>query len=105
MLCTTTASGQSLANISISTSLWHNGSPVASGTTFTCSNCNLGNGIGSWECVGPTCAGSYWVGAIDRLTLPAGWQWTSAGEGCTIPSATVLQCAVTTDPVTISASD
>lgn len=108
VLCTTTASGQSLAAINVTTSLWHNGSPVASGTPFNCKNCNLANGVGSWTCVGVTCAGSYWVGAIDKLTLPAGWVWNTPdpSSGCTVQtSGTVLQCAVTTEPVTVSPSN
>jgi hypothetical protein len=105
VLCQTTAPGQSMGQININSSLWHNGSGVGTGTPFACSNCNLGNSVGDWVCVGVTCAGSYWVGAIVRLTLPAGWAWVTPSPGCTIPSERVLQCVPTSGTVTVPATD
>lgn len=102
VLCTTTAVGQSMAGIHIETSIWHNATPAAQGTPYACVNCNLGNSIGEWLCVGPTCAGVYWIAAVDTLTLPDGWEWVTQPTGCqTLGSPQVLQCAINTESVVI----
>lgn len=102
VICFPTAPGQSLAQININSTLFHNGSNVAAGAPFACSNCNLGNSVGDWICGGVTCAGSYFVGAVDLLTLPVGWQWVTPGDGCTIQTnRRVMQCVPTTNAVTV----
>ncbi|MEV0734289.1 hypothetical protein [Polymorphospora sp. NPDC050346] len=96
VLCTTTAPGQSMGGIIVESAEWLNGSNVAAGNIFTCSNCILGNSVGA-NIGGPSASGTYWWSGLVTLVLPAGWIWSSTPPSCLLLADDMLQCSVTTD--------
>jgi hypothetical protein len=107
VLCTTTAPGQSMAGISIDSTLWLNSFPIADGNQWNCVNCNLGNSTGTYLCAGTAnCAGTYWVGSLPTLTLPAGWVWvTPVPSNCILLSPESMTCSVVTNTIVVPPAD
>jgi hypothetical protein len=101
--CTTTVPGQSMGLLSSRANLFHNGQPAASAPAGTCLNCNQISSSSPYSCVGQAnCAGSYWIGGVQLMQLPAPWIWTSWPERCTASTdQTALQCIALSTVVTI----
>ncbi len=104
VLCTTTAPGQWMAAIQVTSTLWLNGVNIAQGATFTCSACNLGNSTGADICAGTQCAGTYWVSGAATLTLPTGWVWSTYPSECISIAAAAIRCTAVSNTVTVLVS-
>lgn len=100
VLCTTTAPGQSMAGITVDSTLFYNGRNVARGTPFVCQNCNLGNSTGAYLMAGGS--GSYWIGGTFVFFLPSGWVWSGIPDGCLTLTASALECGSTSGTVYVS---
>lgn len=98
VICYTTAAGQSMGGIIVDSTEWHNGSNIANGVEFSCTDCNLGNSPGN-NIGGPSAWGTYFWSGTTTLVLPEGWIWSGEPDGCLLLAEDMLQCAATSSSV------